>query len=238
MATAPHPDEEATAADGAAMLGPEVVRLRQAKLQSRVLYANPVCMLVTEDKDKASGRNVNNDGLVMLSLNRRRYSCGRVLATRKFELAVAGADLAPLLLRIGKVTGRDTDKFVAMEGVDMEWRPVRGETSRCELVKGSIARVRCHVVAQNEDVDAGHVVFFAQIDDCLVNADAWNGKQFMGPCGLLSFLGSQEFALVKRFPDADAEKKTDAKQGNAAASTVKEEKPKACTDPAQSFGAE
>mmetsp|Transcript_19223 Transcript_19223/g.37704 ORF Transcript_19223/g.37704 Transcript_19223/m.37704 type:complete len:234 (-) Transcript_19223:793-1494(-) len=195
-------------ADAAAKpVGPEVVRLKQTKLQSRVLYMNPVCMLVTEDPEKASGYNVmicswlsmvNNDGLVMLSLNRRRYSCGRVLATGRFELAVAGATQAPLLLRIGKVTGRETDKFVEMDGVEKEWRPVRGESGLCEFVKGSTARIRLRVISTQEEVDPDHVIFFAKIEDCLVNADAWNGKQFVGPEGLLSFLGSQEFALIQR----------------------------------------
>ena len=106
---------------------PDWVALPDPKLKSRLLYANPVCLLTTWGfADGAWTRNamtiswltcMNNAGDVLLSLNTRRHSAAAVVSGRDFGLSIPTADLAALVLAVGGRSGRKGPKFGAVPGL-------------------------------------------------------------------------------------------------------------------------
>ena len=106
---------------------PDWVTLPDPKLKSRLLYANPVCLLTTWGfADGAWTRNamtiswltcMNNAGDVLLSLNTRRHSAAAVVSGRDFGLSIPTADLAALVLAVGGRSGRKGPKFGAVPGL-------------------------------------------------------------------------------------------------------------------------
>lgn len=100
----------------------DMVRLTEGKQFSRLLYPNPVCFLCTP-VDTAIGYDdnvmtiswltaINNEGSLMLSINRRRHSStymGRV--GKEFCLCVPVMGMEPLLLAVGGTSGKSAGKF-------------------------------------------------------------------------------------------------------------------------------
>lgn len=76
------------------------------------------------------------------------------------------------------------------------------ETAKLSPIAGAVASMKCTVVSHSEAADAGHWLVVAQISEAQVHPQYWDGKVF-GPTdenlpGLVSFLGSQQFAVLTR----------------------------------------
>jgi flavin reductase (DIM6/NTAB) family NADH-FMN oxidoreductase RutF len=100
----------------------DFVELESGRDFSRLLYANPVCFLVTH-RVEGGGHNamvlswlspVNNEGTVMLSMNKRRYSAACLAARGDFVLSVPVGGMEALVLAVGKSSGRRGDKFAQL----------------------------------------------------------------------------------------------------------------------------
>ena len=97
------------------------LELTTPKQFSRLLYTNPVCLLSTTKTFELPSRNVmvlswltatNNDGLFMFSLNKRRHTASMFLEGHiKFCLSVPVKGMEPLILDVGKTSGRFGSKF-------------------------------------------------------------------------------------------------------------------------------
>ena len=113
---------------------------------SRLLYANPVCFLTTQRPSSGDGGQgshnvmviswlspVNNEGTVMLSMNKRRFSAVCLESRPEFVLSVPVAGMEPLVLQVGKYSGRRGDKFTQIPSlvkIPIDDEPVAEET--CE----------------------------------------------------------------------------------------------------------
>mmetsp|Transcript_15421 Transcript_15421/g.24128 ORF Transcript_15421/g.24128 Transcript_15421/m.24128 type:complete len:148 (-) Transcript_15421:1264-1707(-) len=138
---------------------------------------------------------VNNDGLVMLSVNRRRYSAGLLESNRCFSLSVPTEVMEETVLKIGKLSGRFVDKFHEIQDLELE------KHDDFSYVRGTVATLECNVVSIDTRVDPAHFVVFAKIEKAVIDSRYWNGKHFMRTRtdlpSILTFLGSQKFAHVK-----------------------------------------
>jgi flavin reductase (DIM6/NTAB) family NADH-FMN oxidoreductase RutF len=113
-------------------MAPPYLRLAEKRDFSRLLYANPVCFLVTRRPDGAgSGLNamtiswltcVNNSGTFAFSLHTRRFTAACLLACPEFVLSVPCRGMEPLVLAVGQASGRRGDKFeqLASEGLAID----------------------------------------------------------------------------------------------------------------------
>ena len=106
-----------------------------AHLLSRLLYTNPVCLLVAEvpvDGEAAPPKPrtarwtamtiswlsaLNNTGMCTLSMNERRFTASlpAVQPGGAFTLSVPVAGMEPLVRQIGKSSGRTVDKLAAID---------------------------------------------------------------------------------------------------------------------------
>ncbi|KAJ1446305.1 hypothetical protein M885DRAFT_547013 [Pelagophyceae sp. CCMP2097] len=104
------------------------VELTDPKMQSRVMYTNPVCLLTTWDL--AGGQwvknvmtiswltAVNNDAEFVFSMNKRRHSAKAVCDDKRpFGLSVPVRGMEALVLAIGNCSGRRGCKFGAVPGL-------------------------------------------------------------------------------------------------------------------------
>ena len=103
------------------------VELTERAHFSRLLYPNPVCFLTTS-RVEGGGLNVmtiswltpaNNDGLVVFSINKRRYSAECLATHPLFCLSVPVAGMEGLVLQVGKCSGRRGDKVNWLPGLDL-----------------------------------------------------------------------------------------------------------------------
>ena len=111
------------------------VPLQSGRDFSRLLYASPVCFL-TSRRPQKDGHNVmtiswlsciNNEGRVMLSMNKRRFSAECVEADPEFVLSIPCGGMEDLVLMVGKYSGRRGDKFSLIDG--LRKMPVSANTS-------------------------------------------------------------------------------------------------------------
>ena len=130
---------------------------------SRLLYANPVCILSTWSRH-GSKSNVmtiswlaplDNEGHFTLSMNATRHSARLLAANPALCLSVACAGLEPLLLRVGGCTGALHADKAAMLGVPL-CRP--GWISLDDSgTTGADESPDCSVRSDGVELDAGDV---------------------------------------------------------------------------------
>eukprot|EP00966_Prymnesium_polylepis_P327341 7383221-Prymnesium_polylepis.1 len=98
-------NEPTSAAAAAADDDAEWIELDDPKLRSRVLYANPVCVLSTVDEEQRR-RNAmvvswltptNNHGVFVMAINRQRHTAPLLLGRRAFCLSPAVAGMEEML---------------------------------------------------------------------------------------------------------------------------------------------
>jgi hypothetical protein len=112
----------------------KLLEITEARLMSRLLYTNPVCLLSTcipqvvsdlEDGVKWS-RNVmvaswlspcNNEGMFVMCINNRRFSARCLLERKTFVLSVPVAGQEDMVIAIGSQTGKNVDKFDSIGGL-------------------------------------------------------------------------------------------------------------------------
>lgn len=96
------------------------VEVTDPAMKARLLYSNPVCLLTAGTLSAYSPRNVmvvswltpiDNGGCLLMSINARRYTSELLSAGSLFVLNVPAGGMEPLVLAIGKCSGRDVDKF-------------------------------------------------------------------------------------------------------------------------------
>jgi len=114
---------------------PDSVRtLRERQQLSRLLYGNPVCLLLQPARPALGFPHANamvvswltptdNEGHLFLSINAKRHSMACLLAAFTadpaqtcFVLCVPTAGQEARVLRVGGCSGRDGDKFAAADG--------------------------------------------------------------------------------------------------------------------------
>lgn len=91
------------------------VEVKDKRMKSRLLYSNPVVLLVSASD--ADVKNVmvlswltpvNNRGVFVFSINKKRHSLKNLKQTRRFCLAVPVEGMEQILIDIGSCTGGDT----------------------------------------------------------------------------------------------------------------------------------
>lgn len=109
----------------------DFLRLTDRKMHSRLLYTNPVCMLTTVvpaamrsvESQRWNAMTIswltatNNDGGLVISINKRRFSADCLIAAGEFCLSVPAAPMQETVLALGKRSGRRGDKFAGVPGL-------------------------------------------------------------------------------------------------------------------------
>ena len=211
------------------------VRLTDPALMSRLLYSNPVCLLTIggggAGATEAHPRNVmviswltpvDNYGHIFLSMNAKRFTSHLLShGVAEFVLNVPVAGMEELIKGIGKCSGRDTDKFVAL-GIKTcapGWVPEVDGSSTTDTSAQLVALADCvaHVVCtvnqmqRHEQSDGGcgkrkkmddHFFISATITTAYVQDRYWDGKCFAALSdadpATLTFLGSGSFGCTRR----------------------------------------
>lgn len=203
---------------------PRWVDVIDPRHRSRLLYPNPVCFLVTTDPpNDRDGRNsgcnvmvvswltaVNNNGQVLLSINKRRHTARCLACHPTFVLCVPVAGMEPRVLSVGKCSGRRGDKLAWLQ---LPMVPLGGEAQAQEqsasllAVQGTVAHLLCEQ-QQLLEADGEHHLVVATVSRAWVREDYWDGKCFapVSPSAppYLTFFGSQRFGYVRCEPGAGA----------------------------------
>mmetsp|Transcript_11039 Transcript_11039/g.12621 ORF Transcript_11039/g.12621 Transcript_11039/m.12621 type:complete len:213 (-) Transcript_11039:1573-2211(-) len=198
------------------------IPLTTPKEFSRLLYPNPVCLLVTgtgpsgkrleneEVKPLQEKLNVmtltwltpvNNLGGFVFSINKRRFTSGRITSFQDFMLSIPTKGMERLVLELGKKSGRWCDKVSAVSNLEFQCR----EHENCNglfcsarpWIKGCCAHLDCKII-RIQEADEQHYLVSALVERASVHEGYWNGKNF-APADhppYLTFLGSQKFAYV------------------------------------------
>lgn len=186
------------------------IELLEDRLKSRVLYPNPVVIMVTANTQEAHEKRnamtlswitpVDNRASFVFSVNKRRFSASLLASHRAFALSVPAEDMQATVLQIGKGSGARRDKFDEIQGLQLV------EPSSM-FIKSTVAHLECRVVdirdlvtSENQDEDGGHYIVVAKIGACRVHPMYWDGKNFAprrpSAPRYLTFLGSQRFGFV------------------------------------------
>ena len=150
----PQPSSSSSSSSSAAAA---VIQLKDKQLMSRLLYANPVCMLSTllpAQAEAAACNNVmicswltcvDNRGGVFLSINEKRTSAlaftqpwSDEWAPVWFVLSIPTSELEATILRVGSCHGSSVDKFWTIEGLSpcaAGWTPSEEEEKEKEEEK-------------------------------------------------------------------------------------------------------
>ena len=106
-------------------------------LHSRLLYTNPVCVLLSANQPPAAAESVtdsssayncmtvswltpvDNSGMFCMSLKSSRHTTGNLLRDGRFTLSPACEGMEPLLLRLGSSSGRAGVRKVEACGVQL-----------------------------------------------------------------------------------------------------------------------
>jgi len=159
-------------------------------LFSRLIYANPVCLLSVISRSRANVMTItwltpcDNKGLFVMSLNKNRFSAKLLKESRAFVLSIPVAGMEELVLTIGGKTGSECDKFsklnipVCAPG----WQPVSQEVQ--EILDSSSAQFLPQQAAPNGADTAETVttnekrrVRFAEEHDIIPASDKPESKQ-------------------------------------------------------------
>ena len=189
-----------------------VVEVKDPKLCSRVLYANPVVLLLTENHESKANvmvlswlTPINNEGTFVFSINKSRHSWGNVFSSYHFRLAVPVQGMEKTLLQIGKVSGKYQASVLVvvlrvLQVLQDKFSSVEGLSTAEDLIAKCAAQIDCTKV-RVQDADDRHTLVTAQINKCMIKEKYWNGKQFAPvskECApFLTFLGSQRFGYVQ-----------------------------------------
>ncbi|OLQ07025.1 hypothetical protein AK812_SmicGene9596 [Symbiodinium microadriaticum] len=189
---------------------------------SRLVYTNPVCLL---SSCQGSERNlmtvswltaVDNNGHLVLSLNKRRHSAGSIMSSRAFVLNVPTAQLAQTVLEIGGCSGGTTDKIerfsAPLGGFCLPgwkplgaWPPSDEDSEAGKLVfaiSGCVAHLVVHVLVDLDEISSHHLLV-CKVIRAFVRSTYWDGKIFSPRLDMdtltppyMSFFGSQTFGYV------------------------------------------
>eukprot|EP01063_Lacrimia_lanifica_P037622 TRINITY_DN7783_c0_g1_i1.p2 TRINITY_DN7783_c0_g1~~TRINITY_DN7783_c0_g1_i1.p2 ORF type:complete len:251 (+),score=82.33 TRINITY_DN7783_c0_g1_i1:101-853(+) len=174
----------------------DAVRVSE-RLRSRVLYANPVCLLCTRGRGEGARANVmtiswltciNNNGVFFMSMNEHRASAGNVydaegdayFADAEFVLNVPVQGAEALLRRVGGETGKEVDKFGTL-GLKRTAPGAWESPATCDgdlaldhpLV---VAHLACRVLEGRRG--HGHHLLTCEVQDAYVRARYWAGDTF------------------------------------------------------------
>jgi flavin reductase (DIM6/NTAB) family NADH-FMN oxidoreductase RutF len=110
------------------------VEIEDPRLRSRLIYANPVCILTCVVPDSTLEKcpevkwrqnamilswltPINNEGGFVCSMHKRRFSSECIIVNRRFVLSVPVKGMEELVLAIGGDTGKKTSKFQSIAGL-------------------------------------------------------------------------------------------------------------------------
>lgn len=138
-------------------------------LLSRLLYANPVCVLISHNSSAQGGHAphnamviswltaVDNDGTFIMSVNRKRHTLVNLLERKVFSLSPAVEGLESLLVTLGSSSGRENPDKLCSSGAQLSTTLIESPRSKkrsrvAELesapppcVAASPARIACRV---------------------------------------------------------------------------------------------
>ena len=185
----------------------EWVDVSDPKLRARLLYASPVCFLVTSSPSaSAAGADeklvdnvmtvswlacTDNAGGLMMAVNKRRHTAGvfaRAAAdasfVARFTLTVPTGvpHLERALLRVGGTSGGKGDKFEYLsrvEHVELQRDVFVPGFPPAIVNDGCVAHMACTVLTVHESPDRDHHVVLARITAARVHPSFWDGKRFM-----------------------------------------------------------
>ena len=195
---------------------------------SRLLYANPVCLLSSCHGDEPNIRNimtvswltaVDNNGHLIVSINKRRHSAVNILSSGTFVLNVPTAQLAQTALEIGSCSGGITDKIerfgTLLGGYCLPgWKPLetwppRDEDGEAEqamfAIGGCVAHLVVQVLLDLPDIPqlSSHHLLVCHVRRAFVRSTYWDGKVFAPQLDVesqtppyMSFFGSQTFGYI------------------------------------------
>ena len=95
----------------------------------------------------------NNNGGVVLVMNKARHSAENISKSHLFTLSVASSEHKALLVRAGKTSGRTVDKFSVIEGLDVDSTPWSMDTETESDEKGKKANVFACFEDESDDDD-------------------------------------------------------------------------------------
>ena len=116
------------------VLSAPFVEIEDPRLRSRLIYANPVCILTSVVPESIREKNpeikwrrnamilswltpINNEGGFVCSMHKRRFTAECITANRRFVLSVPVKGMENLVLAIGADTGKKTNKFQTIAGL-------------------------------------------------------------------------------------------------------------------------
>lgn len=113
----------------------------------QLIEPGPVVMLTTAAKGRANIMTMSwhmmvdfEPPLIACVVSEANYSFAALRATGECGIAIPSVELAPIVVKVGNSSGRDTDKFAAF-GLT----PVRGDRVAAPLVAECFANLECRV---------------------------------------------------------------------------------------------
>ncbi|MBI4856610.1 MAG: flavin reductase family protein [Acetobacterium woodii] len=132
--------------------------------------------------------------MTYISLRPSRLSYEIISTTREFTINLSTVDLVKAVDFCGVKSGRDINKFEAMN-----LKSVPGESVKCPMLAASPLSMECRV---KEIIPLGtHELFMAEImtvhvEDALIDA---NGKLHMDKANLLAYVHGEYFGLGEKY---------------------------------------
>lgn len=192
----------------------------KGNMMCRLLYPNPVCLLTVYDRTKHRANvmtitwltPVDNNGVFVCSINKRRYTAGLLNLSSIFVLNIPTRDMEDTIIGIGSCSGRETDKFqkFSLEICCPGWSKICSPNTTCansddNRIKHAIALKDCiaHTVCiVKEKQDQGQHWLFVCAQQL-----AWSRKTYFEDrkrfrrsseslAPYLTFLGSKTFGSV------------------------------------------
>eukprot|EP01080_Neovahlkampfia_damariscottae_P000890 gene890-9801_t len=177
---------------------------------SRLLYTNPVCILTSFHEDKKNMMTItwltpiNNTGNFICSMKKSRYTTVLVLKQKEFVLNVPTKSLGSTVLKIGKETGENTDKFKLFEEnitiCGLGWE--KYEEKSPFAISECVAQMFCSINKIMDDLDKEHYIFHCSIDKAFVKSNYWKDNRFCPQNKedepYMTFFGGQEFGYVHK----------------------------------------
>ena len=116
------------------LMNVQFVEIEDPRLRSRLIYANPVCILTCVVPDSTREKcpevlwrqnamilswltPINNEGGFICSMHKRRFSSECIIANQRFVLSVPVKGMESLVLAIGEDTGKKKSKFQTIAGL-------------------------------------------------------------------------------------------------------------------------
>jgi flavin reductase (DIM6/NTAB) family NADH-FMN oxidoreductase RutF len=166
---------------------------------SRLLYANPVCLLTSQSVDKRNVMTISwltpldNHGHFICSINQKRCTTTILEQSKRFVLNVPIQGQEELIIAIGSCTGFEVEK---LEKLKLDTIEISSDSFG---IRDMVAYIECIVLGKT--LAFGHGVYTCEMVQAKVRPGYWNGKQFTSTGTLpplLSFLGTKQFASITR----------------------------------------